>query len=174
MKAFVLALSLAASLAASPGFAQAVSGFGGFTPLPEAGEQPNPSRTYRVIFDVSQGGPDDKPLKGLERAASLVNMLATGGVDTHHRQIVVVLHGAATPSVLSDTAWVARGKGGANPSSALIRALIAAGVQVRLCGQAMIGNGISEAELEPGVAVDLAALTTVIHHQQAGYALIVN
>jgi intracellular sulfur oxidation DsrE/DsrF family protein len=101
-------------------------------------------------------------------------MLAAGGVDADHRQIVVVLHGAATTAVLSDAAWVARGKGAANPNSALIRALLAAGVQVRLCGQAMAGNGVTEAELEPGVTVDLAALMTVIHHQQAGYALIVN
>ncbi len=38
----------------------------------------------------------------------------------------------------------------------------------------MAGHGVTEAELEPGVTVDLAALMTVIHHQQAGYALIVN
>jgi intracellular sulfur oxidation DsrE/DsrF family protein len=101
-------------------------------------------------------------------------MLAAGGVDADQRQIVVVLHGAATPAVLSDAAWAARGKGDANPNSALIRSLIAAGVQVRLCGQAMAGNGIAQADLEPGVSVDLAALMTVIHHQQAGYALVVN
>ena len=105
MKTLLLALSLAASLAASPSFAQAVSGFGGFKPLPEAGEQPDPSRVYRVIFDVSQGGPDDRPLKGLDRVARLANMLAAGGVDADQRQIVVVLHGAATPAVLSDAAW---------------------------------------------------------------------
>lgn len=161
-------------MAASPSFAQAVSGFGDFKPLPEAGEQPDPSRVYRVIFDVSQGGPDDKPLKGLDRVARLANMLAAGGVDADHRQIVVVVHGAATPAVLSDAAWAARGKGDANPNSALIRALIAAGVQFRLCGQAMAGNGIAQADLEPGVTVDLAALMTVIHLQQAGYALVVN
>ena len=54
------------------------------------------------------------------------------------------------------------------------RSLIAAGVQVRLCGQAMAGNGIMQADLAPGVSVDLAALMTVIHLQQAGYALVVN
>ncbi|OYX81600.1 MAG: hypothetical protein B7Y85_01125 [Brevundimonas sp. 32-68-21] len=109
-----------------------------------------------------------------DRVARLTNMLAAGGVDADHRQIVVVLHGAATTAVLSDAAWAARGKGDANLNSALIRALLAAGVQVRLCGQAMAGHGVTEAELEPGVTVDLAALMTVIHHQQAGYALIVN
>ena len=84
------------------------------------------------IFDVSQGGADDRPLKGLDRVARLVNMLAAGGVDADQRQIVVVLHGAATPAVLSDAAWAARGKGDANPNSALIRSLIAAGVPCTL------------------------------------------
>ena len=46
---------------------------------------PDPSRVYRVIFDVSQGGPDDKPLKGLDRVARLTNMLAAGGVDSQQR-----------------------------------------------------------------------------------------
>lgn len=174
MKILLLVLSLAASLAASPSLAQAVSGFGGFRPLPGAGEQPDPALTYRVIFDLSQGGPDDRPLKGLDRVARLANMLAAGGVDADHRRIVVVLHGAATPAVLSDAAWEARGKGGVNPNSALIRALIAAGVEVRLCGQAMVGHAIEESEVEPDVTVDLAALMTVVHHQQAGYALIVD
>lgn len=172
MKALLLALSLATAVTVSPAFAQAVPGYGGFTPLPEAGEQPAPDRVYKVIFDVSQGGADDAPNRGLDRVGRMVNMLAAGGVDADRREIVVVVHGAATLSVLSDSAWSARGKGAANPSSALIRALIAAGVQVRICGQAMVGNRVADDDLAPGVTVDLAALMTVVHHQQAGYALI--
>lgn len=172
MKALLLALAFAAAVNISPAFAQVVPGYGGFTPLPEAGEQPDPNRVYKVVFDVSQGGPDDGSNRGLDRVARLINMLAAGGVDTDHRQVVVVVHGAATLSVLSDPAWAARGKGAANPNSALIRALIAAGVEVRICGQAMVGNRVVEEDLAPGVIVDLAALMTVVHHQQAGYALI--
>lgn len=166
---FCVALALGMSAQA-----QAVAGYGAFTPLPQAGEQPDPQRDYRVIVDLTQGGPDDKPLKGLERVARLTNMLAANGVPAERRKIVVVLHGGATLATLSDAAWAARGKGATNPNSALVRALTAAGVEVRLCGQSMVGNGLSEGDLEPGVQVDLAALMTVIHHQQAGYALIMN
>lgn len=158
----------------APAQAQAVAGYGAFTPLPQAGEQPDPQRDYRVIVDLTQGGPDDKPLKGLERVARLTNMLAANGVPAERRKIVVVMHGGASLASLSDTAWAARGKGETNPNSALVQALTAAGVQVRLCGQSMVANGLTEADLEPGVQVDLAALMTVIHHQQAGYALIMN
>ena len=158
----------------APAQAQAVIGYGAFTPLPQAGEQPAPQRDYRVIVDLTQGGPDDKPLKGLERVARLTNMLAANGVPAERRKIVVVMHGGASLASLSDAAWAARGKGETNPNSSLVRALTAAGVQVRLCGQSMVANGLTEADLEPGVQVDLAALMTVIHHQQAGYALIMN
>ncbi len=158
----------------APAQAQAVIGYGAFTPLPQAGEQPDPQRDYRVIVDLTQGGPDDKPLKGLERVARLTNMLAANGVPAEQRKIVVVMHGGASLASLSDAAWAARGKGETNPNSTLVRALTAAGVQVRLCGQSMVANGLTEADLEPGVQVDLAALMTVIHHQQAGYALIMN
>lgn len=158
----------------APAQAQAVIGYGAFTPLPQAGEQPDPQRDYRVIVDLTQGGPDDKPLKGLERVARLTNMLAANGVPAEQRKIVVVMHGGASLASLSDAAWAARGKGETNPNSTLVRALTAAGVQVRLCGQSMVANGLTQADLEPGVQVDLAALMTVIHHQQAGYALIMN
>ena len=171
MRTLLLALSLSVAVT-SPAFAQAVPGYGGFAPFPEAGEQPDPDRVYRIIFDVSHGGPDDIPNRGLDRVARMVNMLAAGGVDAGHRKVVVVVHGAATLSVLSDPAWAARGKGGANPNSALIRTLIAAGVQVRICGQAMVRNHVADDDLAPGVTVDLAALMTVVHHQQAGYALV--
>lgn len=168
------ALFLAAA-AASPAAAQAVSGgYGGFTALPAAGEQPVAGREYRVIMDLTQGGPDDKPLKVLERVARLVNILDAGGVDQQHRKIVVVMHGGSTLSTLTDAAWAARGKGDVNPNSELIRNLAAAGVQLRLCGQSMVANGLTPADLNPAVQVDVAALMTVIHHQQQGYALVIN
>jgi len=181
LSALVLALgALGVSVVAIPSQAQAqaqtqtqtVVGYGAFTALADAGEQPDAGRDYKVIFDVAQGGPDDKPLKSLDRVARLANLLEAGGVTGERRKIVAVLHGGATLATLSDAAWAARGKGQVNPSSALIRALVAAGVQVRLCGQSMVANGLTPADLEPGVQVDTAAMMTLIHHQQAGYALI--
>lgn len=45
----------------APAQAQAVIGYGAFTPLPQAGEQPDPQRDYRVIVDLTQGGPTTSP-----------------------------------------------------------------------------------------------------------------
>lgn len=78
----VLALSDAATDSAT---AQAVAGFGAFNAPPEAGEQVAPTKDYRVIFDLAQGGPDDRPLKSLQRVARLANLLDAGGVRAGRR-----------------------------------------------------------------------------------------
>mgnify|MGYP000197398564 CR=1 FL=1 len=163
-------------LAASPSWAQdrPVPGYGAFTPLPEAGEQPEVGRFYEVVFDISAGGPEGQPSPGLDRVARFVNMLAAGGVDSEHRRLVAVVHGGATSTVLSNQAWAARHAGASNPNADLVAQLIAAGVDVRICGQAMTGQGIAATELASGVKLDLAALMTVVHFQQRGYALVGN
>ncbi len=169
---FAVLAIIAALTTTSPAHAQAVPGYGAFAPLPESGEQPDPKRLYKVIFDLSQGGADDQPLKNLQRVARLANILEAGGVGGDRRHIVVVIHGGATPAILTDAAWSARGRGPANPNHPLVRALLDAGIEVRLCGQSMTAANISSSEMEPGVAVDMAAMMTVIHHQQDGYAVI--
>lgn len=175
---FAAAVAVLSILATAPVAAHAqdaaVPGYGAFTPLSEAGEQPQSERVYEVIFDVSQGGADGQPSRGLDRVARFVNMLAAGGVDREHRRIVAVVHGAATSSVVTNAAWAKRHEGAANPNSALVARLIAAGVDLRICGQAMTGQEITPSELATGVTLDLAALMTVVHFQQRGYALVVN
>ncbi len=108
---------------------------------------------------------------GLEDAR-LVNMLAAGGVPAGKRHIVTVVHGPATDAVVSDAAYAARHNGQKNPNTAMIAALQAAGVSVRICGQAMTGQKIAETELVRGVQLDLAALMTVTNLQFQGYALV--
>lgn len=179
MKAFLAsAAAVMVLLAAVPAAAQmqdrAVPGHGAFTSLPTAGEQPEAGRVYEIIFDVSQGGADGQPSRGLDRVARFVNMLAAGGVDLDHRRIVAVVHGAATPSVMTDEAWARGHEGAANPNATLVAQLIAAGVDVRICGQAMTAQNIAPGDLANGVKIDLAALMTIVHFQQRGYVLVVN
>jgi intracellular sulfur oxidation DsrE/DsrF family protein len=128
-----------------------------------------------VVFDVSEGAKSpDQVNPGLDRAARLANMLAAGGVTAGKRHIVAVVHGAATDAVVSDTAYAARHSGQKNPNTALIAALQAGGVSVRICGQAMTGQKIAAPDLAPGVQLDLAALMTVTNLQFQGYALVVD
>lgn len=173
----LLTLSLVAAALASPATAQTplVPGFGSVAPVRDAHERPDPDREYKVVFDVSTGATAaDKPAAGLERVARFVNMLGAGGVAADKRRIVAVLHGPATEAVMTDAAYGLRHGGAKNPNSPLIAALERAGVDVRVCGQALAGQKIARDEVLPAVQVDLAALMTVTHLQFAGYALVVS
>lgn len=177
MRQHLALLACASLLILVPGAASAqsmaVPAFGKFTPLPQAHEQPKPATDYKVVFDISEGAKSpDQPNPGLDRAARLVNMLAAGGVPAGKRHIVTVVHGPATDAMVSDAAYAARHNGQKNPNTAMIAALQAAGVSVRICGQAMTGQKIAETELARGVQLDLAALMTVTNLQFQGYALV--
>lgn len=171
----LLAMSLLAAAIAGPAFAQAVPGFGQVAAVEGAHERPDPERTYKVVFDLSKGpASSGKAAPGLERVARFVNMLAAGGVNASRRQIVAVLHGPATEAVLTDSAYGKRHDGAKNPNALLIAALEAAGVDVRVCGQALAGQKIAPADVLPQVQVDLAALMTVTHKQLDGYAVVIS
>lgn len=170
--AAAISLSAAAALpaAAAP---NAVPDYGRFAPVPGAKEQPDPGRDYKVVFEVSEGTPaNGKPLEGLERVARLVNLLAAGGVAADHRHVIAVLDGPATEAIMTDKAFAERHGGAPNPSTKLIQELQAAGVSVRVCGQAMAGHKITPDQVAPGVEIDLAALMTITNKQLEGYALV--
>ena len=175
--ASVIGLAAAAGLAAAPAHAAPASlaDYGKFTPIPAAHEQADPAVDYRVIFDVSQGSKaPDAVSPGLDRAARLVNILAAAGVPAEKRHLVVVVHGPATDAIASDAAYAERHDGMTNPNTPLIEALQAAGVSIRVCGQAMLARKLTPETLADGVQVDLAALMTVVHTQLQGYALVSN
>jgi intracellular sulfur oxidation DsrE/DsrF family protein len=173
LKPFALAILLAAGWGAA--HAQAIPGYGKFTPLPQAHEQPNATTDYKVVMDVSQGAKTpDAVNPGLDRMARLANILSAGGAPRAHQHLALVVHGGATDSVVTDEAYARRHDGLKNPNTALLAALRAAGVSVRICGQSMLGSKLSEADLAPGVQLDVAALMTVTDLQLAGYALVVN
>ena len=59
-----------------------------------------------------------------------------------------------------------------SPNAALIAALQKAGVSIRVCSQAMVGNEIMPNQVASGVEIDDSALTTLANLQIRGYALI--
>lgn len=169
----ILAAALAVSATTANAAPRAVPDYGAFVPVPEGKERPVPARDYKVVFEVAEGAHDPaKPLEGLQRVARLVNLLAAEGVPASHRHIVAVLDAAATEAIMTDKAFAARHSGASNPNVKLIEELAAAGVSVRVCGQAMAGHKITPDQVIPSVEIDLSALTTVANKQLEGYALI--
>lgn len=147
-----------------------IPGVGAEFDVPGAHEMPDPQMTYKVVFDVVAAAQDVGEINpGLVGVARFVNTLAKHGVTVEHRQVALVLHREATEVILENAAFQARHEGHDNPNIEIIRSLASAGVDIRQCGQALIGRDIDPETVLPEVQVDYWALTTLLKLQSEGY-----
>ncbi len=86
--------------------------------------------------------------------------------------IVAIVHGPATPIVLNKDAYGKKHPGRANPNLELIRRISEAGTSVRVCSQALAGQGIAHDQVDNSIEVDVAALITLANLQLRGFALV--
>jgi intracellular sulfur oxidation DsrE/DsrF family protein len=142
-------------------------------PVPVAGlpgfvagmkEVPDPGLDYRLLFGLRAAPGAAGPEARLMDIARYVNSLAEYGVPPIRRHLVVLIYGAAVPLLLSNVG------GHSNPNAALIRRMQTAGVQFRVCGQALLARHLTQAQLLPGVQMDLWAISTLANLQLQGYA----
>lgn len=126
---------------------------------------------YKLVLDATEDEPESEVHSALEHAARALNLYALAGAPEDQVRVAVVIHGAATPIGLSDQAYE-RHFGRTNPNSGLLHQLRTAGVDVKMCGQALRHHGFSESDLAPGVTLELSAMTALVDLQNAGYALI--
>ena len=164
----------AGDAATPPGFWQnpAIPGYGEVHPLPKAAYQPQPAETYKVVFSVTKAA--EKPAdtsSALEAVARAVNLYVSAGVPLDHLKFVVILSGAMTDSALDDEHYKLKLGADKNPNLDLIRKLRSAGVDVAVCGQAVLGRKEQYEWVAPEVKVALSALTTITMLQHEGYAL---
>jgi intracellular sulfur oxidation DsrE/DsrF family protein len=149
-----------------------IEGYGGIKPTTGAGERPDRRLRYRAVFNITKAASgQDKVNPSLEKVARFMNLLGADGVRPRPGDIVAIVHGPATPLVLSEEAYRAR-FGVANPNLELISRLRAAGAEVHVCSQALFGNQIERSSVAEAVEVDVAALVTIANLQLRGYALI--
>lgn len=169
---------VSASAAATPASAQmregpVIAGYGKTFPTDGAHQRPDAKVRYRVLFDITKAATTpDKLNPSLEKVARFVNLLAIDGVKPAPGDIVAIVHGPATPSIVQDAAYARKNGEKSNPNLALIAKLQAAGVTVAVCGQALHGQGFTGEDVAKDVRVDVAALTTLATLQLQGWALI--
>ncbi|WP_417807638.1 DsrE family protein [Thioclava sp.] len=148
-----------------------VKDYGRMHPAPYGALQPNPDKTWKVVFDVNNGSNDsDGVNSALWHVARAVNVYAEAGVDHEHRKFAVVLHGGATKDALSAAAYKAK-FGHDDPNTKLIKELAAAGVHFYICGQALADNGFTPDQVSSHVDVALSALAAVPVLESEGYQL---
>jgi intracellular sulfur oxidation DsrE/DsrF family protein len=148
-----------------------VPGYEAAKDLPGARELPDPKVDYKVVFadgqDAKNPG-DVNPM--LPTIATYVNTLGKYGVPAEHRHLVIMFH-QRTPDidiVMSNEAYKQRYQRD-NPNIAMIHALKQAGVDIRVCGQGLIGRKIEASQVNPDVQIDLWAMTTLVNLQLKGY-----
>lgn len=172
-KGFIVlaAVTSAQAAIAEPSF-PAIKGYGGIQPTQSAGERPDPRLHYKVVFNVTKAaGEPAKVNPSLDKVARFLNLLAADGVRPRRGEVVAIVHGPATPLVMSDEAYRAK-YGVPNPNLELIRRLTDVGAEVHVCSQALFGNKIERESVAKLVEVDVAALVTIANFQLRGYVLI--
>jgi intracellular sulfur oxidation DsrE/DsrF family protein len=147
-----------------------ITDYGAVVSLPQTGMQPSKNIDYKVVFNVTTGGDNEKVNPGLERVARAVNIFTSADVPASHLHFVAVVHGPATPSILDHPHY--RQKFNIdNPNVKLIDELTKAGVKVVVCGQALAHNKFPHDWVNRDVEVTLSAISDVIILQQQGYVL---
>ena len=137
---------------------------------PGAHEYPDPKLTYKIVFDLANGPANPGDVNpGLKGVAQFINTLAKYGVPASHRQLVVVFHQKSTPAILMNDEFKKRNNGVDNPNIALIQAMKKAGVDFRVCGQAVIFGKIDPKTIQPEIQLDLWAGMTIPNLMMRGY-----
>jgi intracellular sulfur oxidation DsrE/DsrF family protein len=88
-------------------------------------------------------------------------------------QIVVIFHGDAAYLILNDESYNKnRHVETGNPFKEILNVLLKQGVQLELCGATAKGNGWGNANLIPGVKVNVNAMVRLTQLEQDGYTMI--
>ena len=179
MKAVALGATLVLVLASgSFGPARAASdapllvpGYPAARDIAGAKELPDPKMDYKVVFADGQEAKNKSDVNPmLPTIATYLNTLGKYGVPAEHRHLVIMFH-QRNPDmdiVMTNEAYKAR-YGVDNPNIAIIHALKQAGVDIRACGQGVLGRKIDLKDVNPDVTVDLWAMTTLVNLQLKGY-----
>jgi intracellular sulfur oxidation DsrE/DsrF family protein len=88
-------------------------------------------------------------------------------------QIVIIFHGDAAYLILNDETYnTNRHVTTGNPYKKILNAIVDKGIQLELCGATAKGNYWGNANLLPGIKVNVNAMVRVTQLEQEGYTLI--
>lgn len=149
-----------------------VAGYDAAKDIPGAKELPDPNVDYKVVFSVAANAKESEIHPTLKTIALYLNTLAHNGVPANHRHIAAVFHQGGGDAVLANDVYKARHNGVDNPNIAMLHELKQAGVELRVCGQGLLGKKLEPSQVLPGVQVDLWAMTTMVNLQLRGYVRI--
>jgi intracellular sulfur oxidation DsrE/DsrF family protein len=126
---------------------------------------------YRVAWGVNVGPESpDSVVPGFRNAARFLHVSDASGVPRANVHQAIVVWGSATFSLLKNERYKAA-KGSDNASIALLQALNEAGVQIIVCGEALINRKLSPSDLLPFVKIAPTATHALATLHAQGYAV---
>ena len=126
---------------------------------------------YRIVWAVNVG--PEKPdsiVPGFRSAANFLYVGDANGVPRQNQKLAVVVWGTATHSLLKNDAYRAA-RSVDNGSIPLLQALNDAGVQIIVCGEALINRKLDRKDLLPFVKVAPTATMALATLHTEGYAI---
>lgn len=134
---------------------------------------------FKVTLDVSKQASAGELNRNLVSAARFINMHTAAGVKEKNIKLAIIIHGGATKDVTKEVYYSASHNGASqdgddkktNANAALIKTLIAHGVEVYVCGQSAAFYDVDNEDLLPDVKMALSAMTAHALLQQKGYTL---
>jgi intracellular sulfur oxidation DsrE/DsrF family protein len=126
---------------------------------------------FRIAYAVNTG--PEKPDEGVAGFKSAANFLYVGDANAVPRanmKLAMVVWGTATHSLLVNDAYKAA-KGTDNASVALLQALHDAGVEIIVCGEALINRKIDRKDVLPFVKIAPTASMALATLHAQGYAI---
>lgn len=125
--------------------------------------------TFRVVWEIVDGAEAGAMDPELSTVARFFNLHARHGVPNERIQLAAVVHGGGWRAILNEGAYAERFDGEANASRELVEQLVAAGVDIVLCGQTAGSRQISQEDVIPGVKIGWSAMTALHWFQSQGY-----
>jgi len=135
-----------------------------------APDKPDPTRTYKFVFDVqSLASTADGISPALTGIGRLLNTYRGYGVPADHTLVTAVFHGPTIVLVTKDGTYNGRTGAKENPNKEILRQLQAGGVKLVVCAVSAREQNYTAADLLPEVKLDLSATVTFMELQSRGY-----
>jgi intracellular sulfur oxidation DsrE/DsrF family protein len=131
----------------------------------------NSDTKFKLRFDVSEKAKPGSINQTLDLAARFINLHVAAGIPLDNIDIAIVVHGTAATDMTQPGYYKTFNKDRDNASAAAIATLQKNNVKFYLCGQSAAAQGISNADLLPGVKMALSAMTMHALLDQKGYSL---
>ena len=130
-----------------------------------------PGTKFKLRFDVEDKAKPGSINQSFDLAARFINLHAAAGIPLENIDIAIVIHGGAAADVTQPGYYKTFNKDRDNVSAAALATLQKFDVKFYLCGQSAAAQGISNADLLPGVKMALSAMTMHALLDQEGYSL---